>query len=79
MGDVISFIMDNFPQFIAIATSLVGAFSVIAAMTPNKSDDKFVQLLLDFVNFLACNFGKAANKDGVDKKAEAEVAPKSVE
>lgn len=41
--------------------SVVGAFAVIAAWTPNKSDDKIVQLILDAVNFLGQNFGKSKN------------------
>ena len=40
----------------------IGVFSTIATITPNKTDDKIVQFLLDLVNFLGGNVGKAANK-----------------
>ena len=36
-------------------------FAVIASLTPNKSDDRIVQMILDVVNFLGANFGKASN------------------
>jgi len=40
---------------------VIGAFAVVATMTPNKTDDKIVQLILDGVNFLGGNLGKAKN------------------
>ena len=39
----------------------VGAFAAIATLTPNKSDDKIMQRVFDFINMLGGNFGKAAN------------------
>ena len=39
----------------------VGAFAAIATLTPNKTDDKIMQRVLDFINMLGMNFGKAAN------------------
>jgi hypothetical protein len=46
---------------ISAAAGIVGGFAVIASMTPNKSDDRIVQMILDVVNFLGANFGKAKN------------------
>ena len=46
-----------------IAVEAVGLFAAIAAITPNKSDDKIVQFLLDVINFIGVNFGKAKNKE----------------
>ena len=40
---------------------IIGAFAIIATMTPNKADDKIVQFILDAVNFLGGNLGKAKN------------------
>jgi hypothetical protein len=40
---------------------IVGAFAVIASLTPNKSDDKIVQWILDAVNFGGANLGRAKN------------------
>ena len=39
----------------------IGVFSTIATMTPNKVDDKILQFLMDLVNFLGGNLGKAKN------------------
>ena len=41
--------------------SIVGGFAVLASLTPNKSDDRIVQIILDIVNFLGANIGKAKN------------------
>ena len=40
---------------------LVGAFALLATMTPNKTDDRIMQVVLDAVNFLGANLGKAKN------------------
>jgi len=42
----------------------VGAFAILATLTPNKTDDKIVQWILTAVNFLGANLGKAKNVDG---------------
>jgi len=39
----------------------IGFFALVATTTPNKSDDKIVQMFYDAVNFLGANIGKAAN------------------
>ena len=57
MGGVVSYVMENYMQMLAA----VGGFAVIASLTPNKSDDRIVQTILDMVNFLGANFGKAKN------------------
>ena len=61
MGGVVSYVMENYMQMLAAVGGIVGGFAVIALMTPNKSDDRIVQTILDMVNFLGANFGKAKN------------------
>ena len=56
--------MNNWQGWLAAATSVVGSAAVIATLTPNKSDDRIVQWLLDIVNFIGANVGKAKNNDG---------------
>ena len=41
--------------------AIIGVFSVIAKYTPNKSDDKLVQMAWDIFNSLGQNSG-AANR-----------------
>lgn len=50
-------------KWLPIITSFVGAFALIATMTKNKTDDRIVQVILDIINFLGGNFGKAKNED----------------
>jgi hypothetical protein len=40
---------------------IIGGLAVIATLTPNKSDDKIVQWLLDAINFGGANVGRASN------------------
>ena len=61
MGGVVSYVMENYMQMLAAVGGIVGGFAVIASMTPNKSDDRIVQMILDMVNFIGANFGKAKN------------------
>ena len=64
MSEVISLISGNYVGIISAVASIVGGFAVLAFLTPNKSDDRIVQIILDIVNFLGANIGKAKN----DKK-----------
>ena len=61
MSELVSSVMGNYMQILAAAASIVGGFAVIASLTPNKSEDRIVQMILDVVNFLGANFGKAKN------------------
>ena len=47
--------------WLPLVLQIVGAAALIATMTPNKVDDKIIQSIMDIVNFLAANFGKAKN------------------
>jgi len=42
---------------------IVGGFAVIATLTPNTADDRILKFILDIVNFLGANIGKAKNGD----------------
>ena len=48
-------------EYVPIALAVVGAFALLATKTPNKTDDKILQVILDIVNFLGANLGKAKN------------------
>jgi len=61
MSEMVSYVMGNYMQILSAVGGIVGGFAVIASMTPNKSDDRVVQMILDVVNFLGANFGKAKN------------------
>ena len=47
---------------IVILFAVIGVGSVVAAFTPNKSDNAELQKLWDFINFLGVNVYKAINK-----------------
>ena len=54
-------IVDAIVKIIPTIVTVIGAFSIIATATPNKTDDKILQIILDIVNFLGMNLGKAKN------------------
>lgn len=54
---------DELPAWLNAITALVVALSGITALTPTKSDNKAVDVLLKLVNFLALNIGKNKNAD----------------
>ena len=57
-------VSDFIIQWLPIVTSFVGAFALVATVTPNRVDDKILQVIMDVINFLACNVGKAKNDGG---------------
>tara|TARA_R110000782_G_scaffold45755_1_gene101485 strand:- start:1798 stop:1986 length:189 start_codon:yes stop_codon:yes gene_type:complete len=61
--DIISNILANVGDYITIALSVVGTASLIAAATKNPKDDEVLVIINRIVNFLAANFGHAANKE----------------
>jgi len=61
---LMTYIMTNWQSWFAVATSIIGTAALIATLTPNKADDHIVQWLLDIVNFVGANVGKARNNDG---------------
>jgi len=50
-------------EYLPIVTSVIGTFAVIATLTPNKVDNRIAQILMDLVNFLGGNLGKAKNAE----------------
>ena len=57
---------DALPAWINAITALVTAATAITALTPTKTDDKYVSLALRVLNTVAGNFGKNKNADDVE-------------
>lgn len=62
---LIAWTSENWGTVLGAVTSVVGGFALIATLTPNKSDDTVIQQILNAVNFLGANFGKAKNDPAV--------------
>lgn len=56
------FIVNNLDSFFEITIQIVGVFSIIASMTPNENDNRIADQILNIVNVLGFNFGKAKNE-----------------
>ena len=61
LGDIIQQIQ----KWLPVVFQVVGAFSMIAAITANETDDKIVNVILKVINLLGMNFGTAANDPNV--------------
>jgi len=48
-------------EILSLITQIVGVAAMIATMTPNKTDDKYIQYVLNIINLLGANVGKARN------------------
>ena len=63
MTDAIFWLTTNGSWLLETIAMFVGGFSIISTQTPNHSDDKIVQMILDIVNFLGGNVGKSKNAE----------------
>ena len=61
--DVLINIIDKLQVWLPAVTGLITSCAVIATLTPTKTDDKIIQKILDVINFVGLNIGKAENKD----------------
>jgi len=63
MGEVLGTVVSFTATYWETAFAVVGALSIIAAKTPNTNDDRIIQGILDAINFLGQNWGRAKNSD----------------
>ncbi len=59
---MIEYITENAEQLLQIAASVIAVASLVATLTPNESDNKWVQRISGVVSWLALNVGKAKSK-----------------
>tara|TARA_R100000664_G_C2750174_1_gene137483 strand:+ start:1758 stop:1937 length:180 start_codon:yes stop_codon:yes gene_type:complete len=59
---MIQYITENAEQLLQIAASVIAVASLVATLTPNESDNKWVQRISGVISWLALNVGKAKSK-----------------
>jgi len=59
-----TYISENWEQILAIVGGVVLTASAVAAMTPNKTDNKVMGAIRKLVDLLALNVRNAKNKPG---------------
>ena len=55
----------NISAIFEIIIQIVGVGALVATMTPNSADNKAVDFILNIINMLGANVGKATNDPGV--------------
>ena len=58
------YIMENWEQILTVMGGVVMSASAVAAMTPNKTDNKIMGAIRKLVDLLALNVRNAKNKPG---------------
>ena len=51
----------NWGNLYSIITQVVGVAALVATLTPNTSDNKAVDFVLNIINMLGANIGKSKN------------------
>ena len=59
-------LFDALPAWLNAITALVTAATAITALTPTKTDDKYVSIALRVLNTIAGNVGKNKNADDTE-------------
>ena len=59
---MIEYITENVDTLLQIAASVIAVASLVATLTPNESDNKWVSRASAVVSWLALNVGKAKSK-----------------
>jgi len=62
MNEAFTFIRENWEAIVNIATSVVAAAALIAALTPGEADNRIVSTVRKIVDLLALNVGNAKNE-----------------
>lgn len=57
------FFTDNWAEILSAVTSIVGGFAIIATITPNQTDNKIIDAVMQMINTLGGNFGNAKNRN----------------
>jgi hypothetical protein len=52
MADIISFLASNSVDLLALLTSSLGVFSIVARLTPTEADNKVLDVVLKLVHSL---------------------------
>ena len=61
--DLIVKFIDELPAWVNAIAGVVTAATAITILTPTKTDDKYINVLLGFLNIIAGNIGKNKNAD----------------
>tara|TARA_R100001510_G_C7570656_1_gene147186 strand:+ start:298 stop:477 length:180 start_codon:yes stop_codon:yes gene_type:complete len=59
---MIEYITENVDSLLQIAASVIAVASLVATLTPNESDNKWVSRISSVISWLALNVGKAKSK-----------------
>jgi hypothetical protein len=62
MKEILTYLISNADNLLAVATAIVAAASAIAALTPTPKDNELAAKAYKVIDWLALNIGKAKEK-----------------
>ena len=77
MSDFIAYVTAHWAEIFQVITSIIGAFTIIAKLTPTATDDKIVDFFLKVINLGALNVKKDAKVEATAEIVDAGVASAS--
>lgn len=57
------FLSENLVPILEIVAQVIGVAALIAALTPNETDNKIIAMVGKFFDVLGANWGRATNRD----------------
>lgn len=73
-NDILTYIQAHWDDIINAVLALIGAFTIIAKLTPTTVDDNILAFILKVVNFLSLNIKPAAKVEATKEIVEAGIA-----
>lgn len=74
MSDIIAYVSEHWTDILTAITSLIGAFAIIAKLTPTTVDDTIINFLLKIINLGALNIKPAAKVEAAKEIVEAGIS-----
>tara|TARA_R110002020_G_scaffold204521_1_gene408601 strand:+ start:122 stop:307 length:186 start_codon:yes stop_codon:yes gene_type:complete len=60
---MIEYMTAHWTEILSAVTSIVGGFAILATFTPNQTDNKIIDAMMQMINTLGGNFGNAKNRN----------------
>jgi hypothetical protein len=60
---MMEYFLEHWTEILSGVTSVVGGFAILASLTPNQTDNKVIDAIMQIINTLGGNIGNAKNRN----------------